>query len=315
MAYLGNVPARSFISFERQVFTIVNSQTAYTLSHSVTNENDIRLVVNNVVQEPGSGKAYTATGTTLTLSAALTNGTDEMYCVFLGRATATNAPGAGSVGTSQLAADAVTNAKIADDAISDEQLDPTVITGQTAETSIATDDLILLSDTSASGALKKMTRANFVSGVGGVNTPMFEAVMSGNQALGNGSTTKIQFDTEKFDTNGDYDHSTNYRFTPTVAGKYQFDVSVEFAAGGSSLAYCYVYIYKNGSARKISLNDFQANPGNTHNATASYIIDMDGSSDYVEAYGHMSGAGNVLYNDGGSSSSKSSVFKGYKIIE
>ena len=114
MSYLGNAPARSFISFERQVFTIVNSQTAYALSHSVTNENDIRLVVNNVVQEPGSGKAYTATGTALTLSAALTNGTDEMYCVFLGRATATSAPGAGSIGTAQLASDSVTLAKIVD---------------------------------------------------------------------------------------------------------------------------------------------------------------------------------------------------------
>ena len=113
MSYLGNAPARSFISFERQVFTIVNSQTAYALSHSVANENDIRLVVNNVVQEPGSGKAYTATGTALTLSAALTNGTDEMYCVFLGRATATSAPGAGSIGTAQLASDSVTLAKMA----------------------------------------------------------------------------------------------------------------------------------------------------------------------------------------------------------
>jgi hypothetical protein len=118
MAYLGNAPARSFISFERQVFTIVNSQTAYTLDHSVNNENDLRLVINNIVQEPGSGKAYTASGTTLTLSAALTNGTDEMYCVFLGRAVATNAPGAGSVGTSQLASDAVTAAKLNDDIIS-----------------------------------------------------------------------------------------------------------------------------------------------------------------------------------------------------
>jgi hypothetical protein len=44
----------------------------------------------------------------------LVNGTDEMYCVFLGRATATNAPGAGSVGTSQIADDAVTTAKITD---------------------------------------------------------------------------------------------------------------------------------------------------------------------------------------------------------
>ena len=68
MSYIGNTPAESFISFEKQVFTIVNSQTAYTLSHSVVNENDIRLVVNNVVQEPGSGKAYTASGTSLTLS-------------------------------------------------------------------------------------------------------------------------------------------------------------------------------------------------------------------------------------------------------
>ena len=81
----------------------------------------------------------------------------------------------GTIATAQIADDAVTGAKIADDAISDEQLDPTVITGQTAETSIATDDLILLSDTSASGALRKMTRANFVSGVGGDNAPFFFA--------------------------------------------------------------------------------------------------------------------------------------------
>ncbi len=152
MGYLGNSPAESYASFERQVFTIVNSQTAYTLSHSVVNENDIRLVVNNVVQEPGSGKAYTASGTTLTLSAALVNGTDEMYCVFLGRALQTVNPPNASVGSSQVAS--------------------TIITGQTAETSIATDDTILIHDTSAS-ALRKMTRANFVSGVGGTNTPAF----------------------------------------------------------------------------------------------------------------------------------------------
>ena len=164
MAYLGNAPARSFISFERQVFTIVNSQTAYTLDHSVNNENDLRLVINNIVQEPGSGKAYTASGTTLTLSAALTNGTDEMYCVFLGRAVGTvNAP-TGSVGTSQLvdlnvttgkiAADAITEAKIADDAVESEHLNNNVISGQTALTSgLATTDELLISD---GGTIKRM---------------------------------------------------------------------------------------------------------------------------------------------------------------
>ena len=154
MAYLGNVPARSFISFERQVFTIVNSQTAYTLSHSVTNENDIRLVVNNIVQEPGSGKAYTASGTTLALSAALVNGTDEMYCVFLGRAVGTvNAP-AGSVSTSQLAGDAVTEAKIADGAVESEHLNNNVISGQTElATEPADTDEFLVSD---AGTLKRI---------------------------------------------------------------------------------------------------------------------------------------------------------------
>ena len=44
------------------------------------------------------------------------------------------------------------------------------ITGQTAETSIADDDLILVSDTSASGALKKMTKANFVTGLGSASS-------------------------------------------------------------------------------------------------------------------------------------------------
>ena len=164
MAYLGNAPARSFISFERQVFTIVNSQTAYTLSHSVTNENDIRLVINNIVQEPGSGKAYTASGTTLTLSAALTNGTDEMYCVFLGRATATNAPAAGSVNTAaiadlnvttaKIAADAITEAKIADDAVESEHLNNNVISGQTELAAEPADtDEFLVSD---AGTLKRI---------------------------------------------------------------------------------------------------------------------------------------------------------------
>ena len=95
MAYIGNQPAESFTSFATQEFS-TSATTSYTLDHAVTNENEIALFVNNVRQQPGSGKAYTATGTTLTLSAA-TASTDTMYCVFLGRALQTVTPATNSI--------------------------------------------------------------------------------------------------------------------------------------------------------------------------------------------------------------------------
>ena len=106
MGYVGNTPALNYTSFAAQHFT-TSATTTYTLDHAVTNENDIRLVINNVVQQPGSGKAYTASGTTLTLSAA-TSGTDTMYCVFLGKTVQTVVPGQGSVGADELSANAIT---------------------------------------------------------------------------------------------------------------------------------------------------------------------------------------------------------------
>ena len=55
---------------------------------------------------------------------------------------------------------------IASGAVETAMVNANVITGQTAETSIADDDLVLIYDTSAT-ALRKMTKANLVSGLGG----------------------------------------------------------------------------------------------------------------------------------------------------
>ena len=241
MAYLGNAPARSFISFEKQVFTIVNSQTAYTLSHSVNNENDIRLVINNIVQEPGSCKAYTASGTTLTLSAALTNGTDEMYCVFLGRATATNAPGSGSVGTSQLASDAVTEAKIADDAVESEHLNNNVISGQTALGAEPADtDEFLVSD---AGTIKRVDYSYIKAGT---MTPAFFAEKNATQSPGNNAFTKITYETEILDTDSAF-ASSRFTVPSGKAGKYFIGFNKMNNKGGLT-AEDYTSIYKNGSS-------------------------------------------------------------------
>ena len=99
---------------------------------------------------------------------------------------------AGEVDTTALGADAVTAAKVADDAISDEHLDVTAITGQTAETSVADDDTILIHDTSAS-ALRKMTKTNFVGSVGGM-TQLNETDISSS----NGSSFRISVDTSTY---------------------------------------------------------------------------------------------------------------------
>ena len=112
MPYIGNTPAEKYAAFNVQHFT-TSATTSYTLDRAIANELDIRLVINNVIQQPGIGKAYTASGTTLTLSGA-TTGTDTMYAVYIGKAIQTVTPGAGSVGTTALQDNAVTNAKLAD---------------------------------------------------------------------------------------------------------------------------------------------------------------------------------------------------------
>ena len=101
MSYIGIKPAESFTSFATQTFS-TSATSSYTLDHAVTNENELALFINNVRQQPGSGNAYTATGTALTLSAN-TASTDTMYAVFLGRALQTVNPPAASVGATQLA--------------------------------------------------------------------------------------------------------------------------------------------------------------------------------------------------------------------
>jgi len=85
MAYIGNKPAETFHSQAKQVFTPDGSTVSFSLNQSVVNENAVELFINNVRQEPGSGKAYTASGGTLTMSEA-PGASDDMYCVFQGRA-------------------------------------------------------------------------------------------------------------------------------------------------------------------------------------------------------------------------------------
>ena len=100
MAYIGVQPAEAYTSFAVQHFT-TSATTSYTLDNPVANENEIALFINNVRQQPGSSYAYTASGTTLTLSAA-TSASDTMYCVFIGKAVQTVTPSSSSLTASMI---------------------------------------------------------------------------------------------------------------------------------------------------------------------------------------------------------------------
>ena len=291
MAYIGNTPAEAFSSFQKQDFT-TSATTSYTLDHPVSNQNEIALFINFVRQEPTA--AYTASGTTLTLTSA-TSSSDDMYCIYLGKAVQTVNPPNASVGTAQLASEAVTNSKVAS----------SIITGQTAETSIATDDTVLIHDTSA-GALRKMTRANFVSGIGGTNTPAFHATMSADQSISTSTNTKLVYNTETFDTDGCYDNSSNYRFTPTSAGKYQVGMQVRF--NGSALQEVRLSFQKNGSEHK-RIGFSQADTALNQSFTVfTTIIELNGSSDYVEAFVRCTGSTFIYGNN------SDNYFYAYKLI-
>jgi len=114
LAYIGVQPADAYTSFAVQHFT-TSATTSYTLDNPVANENEIALFINNVRQEPGSSYAYTASGTTLTLSAA-TSASDTMYCVFIGKAVQTVTPATGSV-TNDMLAGSIANAKLANSSV------------------------------------------------------------------------------------------------------------------------------------------------------------------------------------------------------
>ena len=96
--------------------------------------------------------------------------------------------------------------------------------------------------------------------------------------------TKVQFNTEDFDVDNEFD-TTTYRFTPTVAGYYQLNAS---AAVASYVTQMQLAFYKNGAVDKNCVNVTGGGQ-----VPASGLIYLNGSTDYVEVYVWLSGAQNV----------------------
>jgi hypothetical protein len=114
--------------------------------------------------------------------------------------------------------------------------------------------------------------------------PAFSAYQSSAQsALSAGTTTKITLQTEEFDTNSNFDSTTNYRFTPTVAGYYQLNAGIQF--NGSTVG-IYAVLFKNGSSYKQGIYIPNSSGMGSPSSVVSSVVYFNGSTDYAEFYAY-----------------------------
>jgi hypothetical protein len=179
------------------------------------------------------------------------------------------------------------------------------------------DDAVGVAELSATGTASSSTFLrgdNAWASAGGNNTPSFFAYLSADQSLSNATATKIQINTEIYDSDSDYDNSSNYRFTPTTAGKYLIFGTVNlFQDDSSDLKIAMILFYKNGSLLYETHDNFASNYLRGVSQSMSVVMDMNGSSDYVEMYGKIeisSGATNLRAESG----DRRCVFGAYKLI-
>jgi hypothetical protein len=134
-----------------------------------------------------------------------------------------------------------------------------------------------------------VTQTMLATGVASVG-PAFSAYANASQTpISSDTWTKIALQAEDFDTANCFDSSTNYRFTPNVAGYYQINGVLYLKGSGTSTTQGCLAVYKNGStySRLTDLNPSAAlNSNGSVNINGCVIVYLNGSTDYVELYGY-----------------------------
>ena len=150
--------------------------------------------------------------------------------------------------------------------------------------------LVLTGDTSgqvtlAAPAVAGTSTITLAAQTGTLNVagPAFSAYASSATNTLNATFTKLVLNVEEFDTNNNFDSTTNYRFTPTIAGYYQINGMV--SGGYTTLI---VSIYKNGTEYK---RGSQALGATLTSASVSSIVYFNGSTDYVELWWYQGSGG------------------------
>lgn len=136
------------------------------------------------------------------------------------------------------------------------------------------------------------------------SSPTFSAYGNAAQTLTAGVYTKAVLNAEDYDTNNNFDSTTNYRFTPTVAGYYQLNLKLAVAAG-TSLTRIIADFRKNGNGGNNGrCLDIGINLGSYDILSASNLMYFNGSTDYCEIWVYLDGVGTLTI----SSNDKNTTF-------
>jgi hypothetical protein len=124
-----------------------------------------------------------------------------------------------------------------------------------------------------------------------IKGPAFSAQLGSTQSITGNVNTKVTINTEIFDTNNNFDSTTNYRFTPTVAGYYQVNFTVMYA-NTTSTNFIFAFIRKNGTECGRGSLAYAASTSYP-NSAGSLLVYLNGSTDYIELYAYVNTTGNL----------------------
>jgi hypothetical protein len=158
----------------------------------------------------------------------------------------------GAVTTPKLEDAAISTAKIADDAVTDAKL------SGIDKSNLTTDS----------------------------NPYKFRAYRLTTQAHTTNVSLKIQLNTEDFDTNNNFDSTTNYRYTAPVSGFYWLSGTTRSDTGSAVQTQC--YIYKNGAVELCGTQYAGIFPA----STVSGLVQL-AAGDYVELWAYWGANNNV----------------------
>jgi hypothetical protein len=153
------------------------------------------------------------------------------------------------------------------------------------------------------------------TGFGETNTPGFHAFLSANQeSLTDAATVKVNCNTERYDATGVYDNSSNYRFTPGVAGNYFIYGGVLLTADSTgNMREAEVYIYKNGSSIGKATFNYVDNYSQVATPTIS-IVDTADDDDYYELYAQVNTQNSSAFKILADTTQQRTYFGAYRII-